>query len=287
MHRTAIHSASAYAKRRALLRGAALLAACAFHAAAMALWPEPSKNTTRALMRLESGEIAVIMLDRSGGSSAASASALPPPPIEAREFLPRDTAKAVPLSDRDSAKPAWMDAGPPTPFHERPDEYPIDSPTPTFWAAFAPLDPPPRARFPAAPPVSPARTPEPSALSSPDRPASAIPPALAQASPAPSAGDPRPRGVRQPAAPRSEIRVVYPELSRSRGESGTVLVRATIGVDGRCRAAALARTSGHRALDQAALSAVRGARYLPATVDGRPVEEVSEFNIEFRLITAR
>jgi protein TonB len=52
------------------------------------------------------------------------------------------------------------------------------------------------------------------------------------------------------------------------GASGTVRVRLTVGRDGSLRGLALAGSSGHRALDQAALRAVRAARRFPAAPRG-------------------
>lgn len=49
----------------------------------------------------------------------------------------------------------------------------------------------------------------------------------------------------------------------ARGASGTVRVRITVGRDGSLRGVSLAGSSGHRALDEAALRAVRAARHFP------------------------
>ncbi|HKL46572.1 MAG TPA: TonB family protein [Roseovarius sp.] len=49
----------------------------------------------------------------------------------------------------------------------------------------------------------------------------------------------------------------------ARGASGTVRVRITVGRDGSLRGVSLAGSSGHRALDEAALRAVRAAGHFP------------------------
>ena len=58
----------------------------------------------------------------------------------------------------------------------------------------------------------------------------------------------------------------YPRAAR--GASGTVRVRITVGRDGSLRGASVAGSSGHPALDEAALRAVRAARYFPAAPRG-------------------
>jgi protein TonB len=48
------------------------------------------------------------------------------------------------------------------------------------------------------------------------------------------------------------------------GPGGTTRLRLTVTADGRLAGAAIAASSGHAALDRAALAAVRAARYPPA-----------------------
>jgi protein TonB len=65
---------------------------------------------------------------------------------------------------------------------------------------------------------------------------------------------------------RIERRKRYP--SATRGVSGTVTVRINVGRDGALRGVAVARSSGHAALDQAALQAVKAASRFPAAPNG-------------------
>ncbi|MGH8086323.1 MAG: energy transducer TonB [Lysobacter sp.] len=91
------------------------------------------------------------------------------------------------------------------------------------------------------------------------------PPAPAEA-PAPPAGamtQPRPVAGGTP-APR------YPRRALRRGDSGTVLVRAQVGPDGVPTSVDVARGSGSRELDRAAVDAVERWRFHPATQGGRP-----------------
>lgn len=59
-----------------------------------------------------------------------------------------------------------------------------------------------------------------------------------------------------------ERRKHYPRAAA--GAEGTAVLRIAVAADGRLRAAALRRSAGHPALDDAALGAVRGARFPPA-----------------------
>lgn len=84
--------------------------------------------------------------------------------------------------------------------------------------------------------------------------------------PAPStaaASRPEPLAGRTP-SPR------YPSQSLRRGESGTVMVRAQIGVDGVPTSVDVANGSGSRYLDRAAVDAVKRWRFRPAMRDGQP-----------------
>lgn len=73
----------------------------------------------------------------------------------------------------------------------------------------------------------------------------------------------------------------YPRTSLRRGESGEVLVHARVGIDGRPRDVGVARSSGHPALDRAAVRAVERWRFEPARRDGQPVEGEVQVPVEF------
>jgi protein TonB len=60
-------------------------------------------------------------------------------------------------------------------------------------------------------------------------------------------------------------------------------VHATVAASGECTRADLRRSSGHAILDEAALRAVRGWRFVPALRDGRPVAAGVDIPIVFRL----
>jgi protein TonB len=63
---------------------------------------------------------------------------------------------------------------------------------------------------------------------------------------------------------------IYPARSRKAGEQGTVLVRVLIDVAGRPSQVSLQSSSGHPALDESAVSAVRAAQFRPYSEGGMP-----------------
>ncbi|MBB4020300.1 MULTISPECIES: energy transducer TonB family protein [Actibacterium] len=65
---------------------------------------------------------------------------------------------------------------------------------------------------------------------------------------------------------RVERRKRYP--SSARGASGSAVLRITVGRDGSLHGVSVGRSSGNRALDQAAVQAVRAARRFPAAPKG-------------------
>ncbi len=133
---------------------------------------------------------------------------------------------------------------------------PPDLPPPEFPVAAKPPDPPP------PPPEKPKPKPQPRPVQRPAPPAAA-PPAPAQAA-VPQGPPPGPRTVDASqlgylVAPRP----VYPAASRRAGEQGTAVVRVLVDVAGRPAQVSLQTSSGHRPLDEAALSAARAAQFRP------------------------
>lgn len=108
---------------------------------------------------------------------------------------------------------------------------------------------------------------------------------------------PKPRPVAPPpsAAPRPGTPVAtsqptpistpaprYPGSALRRGDRGTVLVRAQIGVDGVPTDVSVGRSSGSRELDRAALDAVRRWRFRPAMSGELPVSASVQIPINFQ-----
>jgi protein TonB len=99
----------------------------------------------------------------------------------------------------------------------------------------------------------------------------ALPVAAAAAVQAPSAPTPAPRLI-----PASAVQylvppqLVYPRLSERNGERGRVLVRVFIDTAGMPQEVQVGSSSGFARLDEAALAAVRHARFKPYTENGQP-----------------
>lgn len=75
----------------------------------------------------------------------------------------------------------------------------------------------------------------------------------------------------------------YPAISQRLGESGRVVVRVLIGIDGRARQARIERSSGFDRLDRLALETARDRwRYLPGTREGVP--EAMWFNVPINFV---
>ncbi len=88
------------------------------------------------------------------------------------------------------------------------------------------------------------------------------------------------------ARPMSAIQPVYPRTARREGWEGVVIVRLAIDERGAVRSTAIAESSGVAWLDEAALSAVRGATFKPAMRGGRPVADEMRMRIRFQLTDA-
>jgi protein TonB len=117
-----------------------------------------------------------------------------------------------------------------------------------------------------------------------DRPAAAAPPsetAPAAAAPAAPPGPVTP--PRAVAGLAGNRRPVYPTQARDRGEEGTVLVLVQVTAQGAAASVSVARSSGHPALDEAALTAIRSWKFSPATRGGVPVAAEAEVPVAFHL----
>jgi protein TonB len=75
---------------------------------------------------------------------------------------------------------------------------------------------------------------------------------------------------------------LYPKLSERRGEQGTVILHALIGVDGRVRELAVKTSSGYERLDQAAREAVLEWTFVPGKRNGVAVEMAVDVPIRFK-----
>jgi protein TonB len=75
----------------------------------------------------------------------------------------------------------------------------------------------------------------------------------------------------------------YPASSQRLGETGTVILQFLVGVDGRVKDSKLVTSSGHPQLDDAALDALSGCKFVPGTVDGKAEESWAPVKYTFKL----
>ena len=95
----------------------------------------------------------------------------------------------------------------------------------------------------------------------------------------PGAG-PAPMQLRYAHAPAPS----YPRTALREGITGTVLLQVLVGLDGRPLEVSIARSSGHRELDEAARAQVlKRWSFQPATRNGQSVQAIGMVPIEFAL----
>ena len=75
----------------------------------------------------------------------------------------------------------------------------------------------------------------------------------------------------------------YPPASRRAGEEGTVRVRVLVDEHGRPKDVVVAQTSGHPALDEAAVAAVRKWRFVAATNGQTAISAWTQVAVTFKL----
>jgi periplasmic protein TonB len=96
---------------------------------------------------------------------------------------------------------------------------------------------------------------------------------------------PPPPPLEPPTKPKlkSEVSPDYPEIAKQNNWEGRVVVLARINESGEVEDASVAKSSGHPELDDAAVAAVKRARFEPATRDGKPVAGTVRVPISFSL----
>ena len=98
--------------------------------------------------------------------------------------------------------------------------------------------------------------------------------------------NPRPSATLAPGSvpvPISKPAPDYPVDAQRNNETGTVVVRIEVGADGTPTDVTLARRSGSRSLDRAAIKAARRWRFRPAQRDGQAVAGAVEVPMAFSL----
>jgi protein TonB len=79
------------------------------------------------------------------------------------------------------------------------------------------------------------------------------------------------------------VEAPYPARARSQGIEGRVLLRLHVSAAGDVVDAVVARSSGHRILDDAAVKSARALRFEPARRDGAAVACWVAHAVDFRL----
>jgi periplasmic protein TonB len=75
----------------------------------------------------------------------------------------------------------------------------------------------------------------------------------------------------------------YPAMSKRRGETGTAVIRLTVGLTGKIENVALQKSSGSSRLDDAALEAVRGSACSPYKENGEAIRATATVPFVFSL----
>jgi protein TonB len=88
---------------------------------------------------------------------------------------------------------------------------------------------------------------------------------------------------RSDAAYLNNPRPAYPLAARRRGDQGTVFVRVLVTAEGLPASVGLDKSSGYPALDDAALSAVKSWRFVPARQGAQPIESPYVVPVVFKL----
>jgi protein TonB len=221
---------------------------------------------------------------------AVAAPSAPAEPLPAPSPPPAPLPMAVvpPPPPPLPAAPAVL-AAPPSP-PEAPAVPVGDPPAPPALPAVAdaaPAPPPPAAARPARPPPRPAPEPSPARAVAGDALRATVPSTNPFAGLGPDAlalGPGRAEGaVTRSATPLAQPRFVYPPESERRGEQGTVVLLLHVDAQGQVAEVTLLSSSGHPALDHAAIAAARQWRFRPALRDGRPVGSTVRAPVTFRL----
>jgi protein TonB len=92
--------------------------------------------------------------------------------------------------------------------------------------------------------------------------------------------------VRSKVRPGNNPRPEYPRTAREAGWEGTVILQVLVLPDGTAGNVTLHKTSGYSILDETALAAVRGWRFVPAMDGNFPVQSIVRLPVRFDLKAA-
>lgn len=94
---------------------------------------------------------------------------------------------------------------------------------------------------------------------------------------------PKQAKIDAPPKPYKTIRPDYPKGARQRGEQGDVVLEIRVNAAGIVDRVDIVSPSGFPELDEAAVRAVRTARFTPAKSGGSPVASTARLRLDFRL----
>lgn len=199
----------------------------------------------------------------------------PPRPVEAKAI----TAQLISETPQPAPQPVAVQS-PPTP--QPPKPVPKPQPKPQPKPKVTPKVEPKPAPMPVAQAPSQIAAPAPE----PTPPAPPAPPPAAPAPAAPAIGKP----TMDLAAPKNVAHLScniaqpdYPAMSRRRGETGTALVKLTVGLTGKIDTVTLQKSSGSSRLDDAALDAVRSSTCTPYKENGEAIRATATVPFVFSL----
>ena len=130
------------------------------------------------------------------------------------------------------------------------------------------------------PKTQPAPSPEPDSHKEVPPPEPQQPSAAAPAAPAPSQAR---VAVDKPPAPRRRIKPEYPKGARQRGEEGDVTLELDVSANGMVDGVRVVASCGFAELEQAAIQAVKRARFTPARRGSANVPSTARLTLTFRL----
>ena len=176
-------------------------------------------------------------------------------------------------------------------FSETPEEtaVPVAQPPPSPAVETPPPTPPPPVFEPSLPPPAVELPPLPSVTPPPTP--TIEPPPLPDIEPPPPAAAPPPTSapsqarvaVDKPPSPRRRIKPEYPKGARQRGEEGDVTLELDITEDGTVDGVRIVDSCGFPELEQAAIQAVKHARFTPARRGSANVPSTARLTLTFRL----
>ncbi|MFM0321196.1 energy transducer TonB [Caballeronia glebae] len=192
-----------------------------------------------------------------------------PRPIEAKSI----TAQLISETPQPAPQPVAVETPPPP----KPVPKPVPKPQPT-------------------PKVKPKIEPKPTPMPVTEAPSQIAAPAPEPTPPAPPQPAPPPAApaIGKPsmdlAAPKNVAHLScniaqpdYPAMAKRRGETGTAVIRLTVGLSGKIENATLQKSSGSSRLDDAALEAVRGSACSPYKENGEAIRASATVPFVFSL----